>query len=480
MSAMHTVGELVQVLADTYGAIDIRTASIREGDRWVGAMTVVRLTYEGVDEAKSRIQVVERRFPPVKTDSLRIDSLVRPFPEWPAFCADVKEKGILRFEECDINLRQRPDLNAATGNLRTGYFTARSFDGCDWPGLDVTFDPGGSSPLMDNKFTKIAQLRGYGDVFEAVNALCELNVTLAQYNCSDFLLCVPVFAMISTIGVNLREKHLSIAVKRHHSLSHLSAALRLRTVANNIQEPFREQASLRLTLESTEGALDTASDSARFESLTLSDWFQARLVDPDIGEVQRTEGYVRALVSPAERNILLESVKLFCGNDQLDNLLLRAHSAKAPRLNQSAGFELHVSWLLSMYGFSTIVLGDYEHIVAPETGVHRASVDILASRQRDMFLLLVACTLNPPKAEDFGNLRYAREILAREVFAEAAVRIVPVLFTAATGCPSFDSTGDGFDVVPIVDGDKMEMFLDLLRGGQERTFFEFLARPDSL
>lgn len=477
---MHTVGELVQVLADSYRAIDIRTASIREGERWIGAMTVVRLTYEDVDEAKSRIQGVQRRFPPVKTDSLRIDWLVTPFSEWPEVCADVKEKGVLRFEECDVNLRQRPDLNAATGYLRTGYFLARPFDGCDWPGLDVTFDPGGSSPLMDNKFTKIAQLRGYDDIFEAVNALCELNVTLSQHNGSDLSLCIPVFAAISTIGVNLRDKRLSVAVKRHRSFSHLSAALRLREVSNHIHEPFREQASLPLTVECTEGVLDIVSDSARFESLSLSDWFQVRLVDPDIGEVQRTEGYVRTLVSPAERNILLESVRLFCGDAELDKLLLRAHSVKAPRLNESAAFELHVSWLLSMYGFSTIVLGNYEHIVAPETSVHRASVDILASRQRDMSLLLVACTLNPPKAEDFGNLRYAREILAREVFGETVVRIVPVLFTAATGCPSFDSTGDGFDVVPIVDGDKMETFLDLLRGGQERGFFEFLARPDSL
>jgi hypothetical protein len=147
------------------------------------------------------------------------------------------------------------------------------------------------------------------------------------------------------------------------------------------------------------------------------------------------------------------------------------------KLKPSAAFELHVSWLLGMFGLSIVILGNYEHILAPDTPVQRASVDILAASQRSKLLLLVSCTINPPKPEDASNLRYACAIFAREVFAETGVRIIPVLFTSSMGGPSYYQSEDHFDAVPVVDADGMGILLGLLRSGQERRFFEFLANP---
>jgi hypothetical protein len=130
-----------------------------------------------------------------------------------------------------------------------------------------------------------------------------------------------------------------------------------------------------------------------------------------------------------------------------------------------------------MFGLSTVVLGEYERLLAPDTAVQRASIDILAANQQSKLLLIVSCTLNSPKEEDIGNLRYAREILAREVFAGTGVRVIPMLFTSSMGCPSYYKSEDHFDSIPAIDADGTAILLELLKSGQERRFFEFLANP---
>jgi hypothetical protein len=477
MSVLHSVAELLSTVGDTYKAIDVRCVGIREADSWINVMAVVRLTYEEAESARARITKLSQRFPPVQTESLRINTEVRPFSEWPEFCAEVETYGVLRVGNHQFKLRQRPNLRAASGYFQPGYSEIRSFDGRTWPELRIKFDPGGLNPLAEGRFNKEVHLLGHADVFEAVNGLCELSVSVRNQG-NDFSLCIPVFATISSIRVKTVEKTIDVDIERHGGFPDLKAVVCLRGQTTLVDEPFREQITISTFKSEGEGQIVSAKGSVQFENLSVdNDWLQVRLLHPLVGEVKRDENYARMFVPAAERNILLEALRLFCEDAELDNLLIRAYDAKAPRLNESAGFELHVAWLLGMFGFATAVLGHYEHIVAPHTRVRRATVDVLAASQQNRILLAVACTLNAPKAEDFGTLRYARDILAREVFAETGVRVVPVLFTSATGCPTYDKAEGSFDSVPIMDADQVQKALNLLRAGQEHSFLNFLANP---
>lgn len=476
MSVLHTVAELLSAVGDTYKAIDIRCAGIREADSWINVMAVVRFTYEDVETAKARIAKLAQDFPSVQTELLRINTDVRPFSEWPEFRAEVETYGVLRVGNHQFKLRKRPDLQQAGGYFQPGYSEIRSFDGRTWPELRIKVDPGGLNPIAEGRFNKEVHLLGYADVFEAVNGLCELNVS-PQNTGSDFSMCVPVFATILGIRVNTKEKRIEVDIERHSGFSDLWAMVCLRGPSTLVDEPFRQQKTISNFKNEAEGQIVSAKGSVQFEDLNTEGWLQVRLLHPKVGEVKRDENYVRMFIPPPERNILLEAIKLFCDDAELDNLLIRAYDAKPPRLNESAGFELHVAWLLGMFGFSTAVLGHYEHIVAPNTKVRRATVDILAASQRGRCLLAVACTLTAPKTEDFGTLRNARDILVREVFAGTGVRIIPVLFTSATGCPSYDRAEGSFDAVPIMDADQIQKALNLLRTGQEQSFLSYLGNP---
>jgi len=247
-----------------------------------------------------------------------------------------------------------------------------------------------------------------------------------------------------------------------------------------VDAPFREQIPLsEVALDESKSEIVSALGSVRIEDLDVdNDWLEIRLVHPMLGEVKKDSNYARMFVSPVERNILLEAVvQTFCKGKTLHELLAEAYNVQPKKLRPSAAFELHVSWLLGMFGLSTVVLGEYEHILAPDTKHERASIDILAASQRSRLLLLVSCTLNPPKPEDVSNLRYAREILDRGVFAGTGVRIIPILFTSSMGGPAYYQSEDHFDSVPVVDSDGVKVLLDLLKSGQERRFFEFLGNP---
>jgi hypothetical protein len=174
-------------------------------------------------------------------------------------------------------------------------------------------------------------------------------------------------------------------------------------------------------------------------------------------------------------NRLLMALRAFCKDEVFENSLVRAHSKRPPKMKPSAAFELYVSWLLGLFGWSTVLLGEYEKIVGDETNVERASVDILATSQsQKLVLLVVACTLGTPKHEDFDNLRHAREILLREYFGETFAQIIPVVFTTVMGGAKYDYIEDPVTIA-IVDADRLkELFALVKSGGGDTDLLIFL------
>jgi hypothetical protein len=481
-NVQHTASELIEAVGMTYKAIDIRSVAIRKEDSWVNLMAVVRFTYEDVDSAKARLAKLAQRFSSVKTDLVWINSFVRPFNDWSDLCSEIKLKGILRMGDVDFQLRQkpdqRPDLSQSVGYIQRGDFSRiRSFDGRAWPELTVNFDLGGVSPLMEGRLNREAHLIGYSDVLDAANSLCELNVSQRDPGC-DLSVTFPVFADIVKIRARTPEKAIDVEVLRHQGFSDLRAVICVRGQTTLADSPFRAQIPLSaFHADDTKAEIVSAQGSVEIQDMDPdNDWLEIRLVHPRLGEVKTDSNYIRMFIPPSERNILLEAVvREFCRGTTLDDLLARAYNVQPAKLKPSAAFELHVSWLLGMFHLSTVILGEYERILAPDTPVQRASIDILAAHQRVKLLLIVSCTLNPPKPEDFNNLKYAREILARGVFAGTGVRVIPVLFTSSMG--GLSRSEDPFDYIPVIDADDMRILLELLKSGQERRFFEFLGNP---
>ena len=126
----HTVDELIAAVGATYRAIDIRSVAIRKEDSWVNVMAAVRLTHEDVETAKARLAKLAQRFPPVRTELLRIDSFVRPFKDFPDLRLELKN-AVLKMSETEFQLRQPADLSQGNGYFQWGILVyALSMAGC--------------------------------------------------------------------------------------------------------------------------------------------------------------------------------------------------------------------------------------------------------------------------------------------------------------------------------------------------------------
>ncbi len=462
---------MIAAFGSTYRAIDIRAVALKQEGAWINAYTVIRLTYEDVDETGRRLRELEKRHGPVKTDSFQILFDCRPFSAWKELCTGLAADK-LSIGDMQISFQQPVwiNLSRTMAYLQEDYGAIRPFDSQSWPVAQFLINAYGTPALPSEALVAETTKLGYPDPYDAVNLLCELNVQSNQSQGNQLYISVPAFAFVSDLRILPRHKQVHVEIKRHHALRSLTSVVLFRERDHQRAKPWKHR--LPVALEgSRNGHLVTAIGSVALPEVEDEDSAEAQILHPDLGELHKKSHWVRYLIPQSQRNILFEAVKFFCPENELQTLAMRPFDNKPPRLKVSAGFELRMAWLLGLLGLSTVILGEYEDIIAPATGVKRGSIDILAATQRGGALVLVACTIGPPKDEDFRNLLAAAEILDREVFAEASVRILPLMCTCA---PGQEGVVNG---IPVLDAGRLALALRLVKAGLERDVLSFVENP---
>lgn len=473
MDARVSVAQLVRILADTYQTIDVRCAAVRESEAWVSSLAVIRLTSEEPTCAAERL----RRLPmsSLQTNGFRIAVEAQPFGRWSRLCEDVAN-GVLRVNGLTAKLRVPVMLPEQIGSLQHGSDALRSFDGERWPQLEIQVGPHSGSEMANEQVNRELGSLGFRDVYEVVKMCCEVSVSRGYSPGYNLYLSAPLFATIATLRKLLGQNRLQVELKRHVKLTAVNATVVLQDFRTGL--PVKGWLPVSNFVRIAQDLpMETLAGTVELPESDDDDCVEVRLVHPDLGVVETQQHHLRSLVPPPERNALFEVLRKFCPDAVLERLLTRLHETKSRKLNQSDAFELHVTWLLGLFGFSTVLLGDHEHLCVLETKVRRGSADILAASADGKTVLIVGCTLGMPKDEDFSNLLHVREILLRDVLACTHVSVLPVLFTGAAGCGTYKEIESGFFYIPVIDADGTAALLELLRTGQEKRFNDFLANP---
>lgn len=476
MLLRFSIAEMLDAFRATYQTIDIRSAALRQGDRWGNVYAVARLTYEEPQAVAERLRTLEGAHGPFQTESFRIFLGHRPFSEWAEFWADLS-LGSLMIGGEEIRLAQPLGdlLQQASAYFQQDYSNVRPFDGCRWPVAQYGLCDYSMSPLIAEAVVRDFARLGYSDAHEPVNLLCEVNIGNSSPYGYHFFLSVPAFASITAFHVLPKENQVPVQVKKHRQLPPLKGIV-------TFSEGDRHATKCRLKVEnlseaSEDGCFVTASASVPLPGeVENDDWAEAQLLYPGFGELHHVSNEVRQLIPPAERNILFEALKLFCPESQLELLLSRPFDKNLPKFKANA-FERNVVWLLGLLGFSGTALGEYEHIRPEESKIQRGSIDVLAASQLQKKLIVVACTVAAPEDKDFTNLLASGAILAREVFSDTDVRILPLVCSAAPGQPLCRDNGDGFTGVPILDADRLGLALRLVKAGREDDVLSFIENP---
>ena len=470
-----SVAEMLDKFRATYRTIDIRSAALRQEDRWANVYAVARLTYEEPAATEKRLRKLEAAYGAFRTDSFSIFLGQRSFAEWEEFIKDLSVGRLLIGSE-EIRLAEPlgGKLLAERTYLQENYSIIRPFDGYRWPVAQYELNQYSMPPLIADAVVREAANFGYSDAHEPVNFLCELTIGTSSPYGFHFSLSLPAFASINAFDILPKENKARVEVKTHLEMTPLKSIV-------TFSEGDHSATKCRLNIEdlsqaSKGGSFVTAAGSISLPAeVEHDDWAVAQLLYPGLGELHHVSNQVRRLIPPAERNILFEALKLFCREAQLDLLLSRPFGKSLPF--KADRFERSVVWLLGMLGFSAITLGEYEYIRAEESKIERGSIDVLAASQQAKKLVIAACTMAAPEDKDFRKLITSGEILAREVFSDTNVRILPLVCTSAPGQPLCWDTGDGFCGVPILDADRLALALRLVKAGREDDVLSFIDNP---
>ncbi len=477
MAGRTKVCELIEQLGDTYQSIDIRVATVRDNEKWVCGIAVVRLSYEEPAAVRQRFLDLAKTYMQVATKNLRIVFDVRPFADWKAVC-DECGAGLLRIGDVDVHLQEGIKVAELATEIRPDPWGVRPVDGISWPGVFVSVGRS-AARLGEEPLVREVGPLGYSFPLEAVNELCGVNVTHGQNPGAEFYLSAPVLCLLEKVVLRPSEKRLEVIIRKHSAVSGFTAALVLRgqTFAMTESASYRK-ALVGFAVVEQNGMLQRlVGEASDLPHIPLDKWVEVKLVHSKLGEIQQFMQTAERFIPAVERNALYEALKCFCPEQELARLLVQPHERKSVTLKTSAAFELHVCWLLSLCGLSTILLGEYEHLFAAQTNIPRGSVDILAARMHGNLLLLVSCTLGPPNEQDFGNLLNMKGILERFAFEGTSVHVLPVLFTGAHGQPPWRSFDNGLWAIPIMDADRIEILLNGIAKGAGKQFFEFLQNP---
>jgi hypothetical protein len=494
MGLQLTLGDITSAFAHTYESIDVRTVASLVDGHWRNIITVVRFSHLPVEAIEARYKDLRQRnvHPANEVFSIFLSALL--FAKSDEFLSGFP-KAEIRHTGCIVLLNRPMDLKEQVGYVARNHGTLRNIGG-DWPSCEISLVPDNQqlrqqwdtlrNRLGERRLTMQMSRYGYSSSFDAVDAFLEFGRPSAQRYDLDLHVAAPLLGKIESVSVSSDNPRIVTATARiHQQLPDPALSLAVKDVPFQYSGGLLQKATLQLSHEtkSEENGIRLVEARAALPpSSPLTDYVDIKLTCA-IGEIDNRDSQLRKLVPFAEVSPLYNALTLFCSSESFKTALTLAHSFSLPKKRQAWQqqdyFERHVCWLLSCFGFACIMLAEYETLRSGETAIQRGSVDILAFHPKRSLLMIVACTLNAPKEEDFHNLLNIRDILENEAFAESPQQIVPAVFTAVRNFPGEwgrepDNPFSQQNSIPVLDALRLDAALGYLSARTEEKFWSLL------
>jgi hypothetical protein len=500
MNVQQNLQEIAEAFGATYGALDIRTAAVRHGDSWVNVLTVIRVSYEPSKIVTDKHQDLKMRHILPEMEDFRIFLSSKDFSAWPSVCTDLglKDSARIMHDGTAVKLASRLDIFSKTGYVNRHHNILREAPEWGWPTCEIGFDHRPTDAeslglsnrlgmLSDSKLNQKISQFGHSNIFEAIDAFLELACTFMQNSNLEFYVSLPIFAAIDAVKINPVGNTLTASARFHPRLPDIRFFAVCKDSPSNTG--LRPKATLLLQIDGAQGEIidgvrKVCASVVLPSDIHASDYVEVKVVST-LGDIDIYNGQIHALQPTEHVHAFYHALTAFCSEAELRQALVYPQARQLPKSQPwkvQDYFERSVCWLLSFFGFSSIMLGEYETLRIAGSNFQRGSLDILAFNPIHRLMLIVGCTLNAPKDEDFTNLLTLRTIFTEEIFTESALTIRPVVFTGLrTFSEYWEPISDELNLtnstIPIFDGSRTENALDLLAKKQEHEFFNFLINP---
>jgi hypothetical protein len=461
-----SIPQLLDVCSPIYRTIDLRIAAVRNDGAWTNVCAAIRTSHANPHTVRAMHKDLFCRHGAIQSDYFAILTAALPISAWAEFASDIG-RGILNIGGLDVRLSS-VDVASLTGYVQGPSPSGFLRDPESWPAAH--FASGQNDYTLLNRDEVVRAISGYQSPYQAIAALCEAETWPRMNHGYSVLLRLPIYAKLRQVRLEPLEQQLSASVEVHRYLKGIALNVVSTTGVDDVPT---KRSMIKLGKRANRvGTIQERQGYTSFTPVNVDDYVETSVWHPVLGDLERRRNSVRSLLPPAAQNLLLEVLKQFCPAEKLQELLTKPNDHGDRKADQSTAFERHVAWVLSLAGFSPIVLGLMENIKA-ERG-QRATVDIIATGGDT--LLLVACTIGAPKPEDFSSLAHLRMLLLEKFEEQTTVNAIPVLVSGTTVAERYRVV-DNF-VIPILDIQQLREITTSLADLSMSTLLQRLAQPD--
>jgi len=462
--------DMIQCMVSVYKSIDLRTACIAEEDHWRNILTVIRFTHETILETKKKQADLATNFGKIDTENFKVVYETLHIKEWTGLKNRFLD-GEIAVGGLKVALDGKKDLDALNGNLNrySNYAVYKDV----WNVLEAYSTTSRDTQQVLRVVESDARKAGFPDVYQAINTL--LGTKYGSGTTTDVLVLCPALARFSIKKLDPNRRLLSIATEIHKNLRNCILNVIIqengRQMAQMRQIRFKRQIRLNphQGVELSRNFKKIKSSIEKLPPIQVNDELDIRLVAGDI-EAFSISGQIQEYYTVGLEKVqpLFDVFLEFKHDREFEDLLLHAEKLKVKSkgriIEAQEVFERSVCWLLNFIGFTCVKMDEREILSELETKVIIGSVDILAYYEAERILVLVNCSLKPPKLEDITTLRDLRKRFSEGVLKGRVNRVVAIFFSLEGGLLEIKQSANK-EQVRIYDAYDIKQILSQFREG---------------
>jgi hypothetical protein len=430
-------------------------------------LTGIRISSRPVEAVKRHYAELEADFGKRGIDGFKVLLQAVPFTELGTISDSLRQARIT-VEGEQIPLSQSLSFDDLQGRIERHHQLIPSADGDAWPAFYWSGGDGSAAYHQQDVTAAIRGRLGLRSVEELINAFLEVKGSSSF--ALDSFIYVEMPAKIMSVRAVGQTVDIRLAAENNVAGLHLFLSRRTSNAITLVQHQ-----ELVLIPVGNEGLYSLFQARASLSSANHDDVISCVLTHDGVPELDEETGRLGHFMPRAEKNPLLECLKQFWDVSQLYQQIERPYttSVKSYQERPQDAFQKSVARLLSLAGFQAIDLERQDKLRDSETKVERATVDILAYHEKRKILLLGACTIRPPKAEDFDKLLHVQAILGRLFSRESPVRLIPVLCSGQENASPFKGEAHA-QGLRMLNAGELAILRKLIESGEEDRFYQFL------
>lgn len=412
--------EAIDLLADTYNSIDIRTVSSFYNNSWQSIITVIRFRTESVSELKNIHNKILDKIGIIWDDDFRISLDVFSISAWQEIRENWHKRFLILRSDFSVNI---PTTGIFDSNQEVPFQNHNDYVNENWNSYfavsNVSFN--GLQSIL-NRQNKKANKQGFQNIIEHIHAILEITPGIIQ-DSGLAIITAPIFVKITS--AIFEDKNINIVFTGHKiDMALMIAFSDLHPNGTPKKIVQREIAHYKANNEETDGI--SFSVSKTLETIPLDHHLKISAYK-DTLLIAQYENFVNGCFPKNAKiiNPLSEVFQKFVSCEELEKLLFNFEGRESQ--DKSMNFERGVSWLLSLMGFNVIWLGKkYESI---GENPNKVAMDILCSDGCDK-IMLVNVTIGIPDSSAITRELNYREILSKPI-SDEKIEILSVVFSGA-------------------------------------------------